>query len=129
MTIKPLRSNSAFSYIQYSPNELYKIVYSISSLLTNLDALDPKHNPLNINELDTEYQQDFYSLDSTSYYMYSRMLVESNYSLAQKIAVVLNRYRNENRIENLSKEELRWLSDSMSEISDNLLQGFNCSRK
>ena len=98
-------------------------------MLTNLDALDPKHNPLNINELDTEYQQDFYSLDSTSYYMYSRMLVESNYSLAQKIAVVLNRYRNENRIENLSKEELRWLSDSMSEISDNLLQGFNCSRK
>ena len=61
-------------------------------MLLKLDSLNMKVNPL-INELDTEYKQDFYSLDSTSYYMYSRMLVENNYSLGQKIIQVLNRYK------------------------------------
>lgn len=61
-------------------------------MLLKLNSLNIKENPL-INELDTEYKQDFYSLDSTSYYMYSRMLVENNYSLGQKIIQVLNRYK------------------------------------
>jgi hypothetical protein len=82
-----------------------------------------------LNELDGEYQQDFYSLDATSYYMFSRMLVDSNYSLGKKMETVCDKYSGETQIASYSKDELRWLSSALAEMSKDLLQGFNCSRK
>jgi hypothetical protein len=55
-------------------------------------------NPNGVNELDSEYRQDFFSLDATSYYMFSRMLVDNNYSLGQKIISVLKKFKAEDKI-------------------------------
>ena len=67
-----------------------------------------------INELDGEYQQDFYSLDATSYYMFSRMLVDSNYSLGKKMKIVCDRFNKETQLGSSSKDELRWLSAALA---------------
>jgi len=82
-----------------------------------------------INELDGEYQQDFYSLDATSYYMFSKMLVDNNYTLGKKMKIVCDRFNKDTQLVSSSKEELRWLSAALAEMSRDLLQGFNCSRK
>jgi hypothetical protein len=65
--------------------------------LLGLKSLNEGSSAL-INELDSEYKQDFYSLDATSYYMFSKMLVDSNYSLGQKILTVLNRFQSISKI-------------------------------
>lgn len=78
---------------------------------------------------ESEYRQDFFSLDATSYYMFSRMLVDGNYSLGQKMLSVLCKLKDEQRVEDCSKDDLYWLHEALSEVSTDLLQGFNCSRK
>jgi len=50
-------------------------------------------DPHALGELDSEYQQDFYSLDATSYYMFSRMLVDSNYSLGKKMQAIIEKFQ------------------------------------
>ena len=82
-----------------------------------------------MNELDGEYQQDFYSLDATSYYMFRRMLVDSNYTLGKKMQVVCEKFYKDKQTSSASKDELRWLTAALAEMSKDLLQGFNCSRK
>lgn len=61
--------------------------------------------------------------------MFSRMLVDANYTLGRKMQLVCERFNSEAQIEAASKDELRWLSEALSEMSRDLLQGFNCSRK
>lgn len=61
--------------------------------------------------------------------MFSRMLVESNYTLGKKILTVFNKLKSEQSMENCSKSDIHWLHTALNEISDDLLQGFNCSRK
>jgi len=97
-------------------------------LLQNLSSLNNVEES-NVNELDSEYKQDFYSLDATSYYMFSRMLVDGNYGLGQKMQAVSRRFKEEAKLETISKDDLMWLSEALNEISDDLLLGFNCSRK
>jgi hypothetical protein len=46
-----------------------------------------------MNELDSEYKQDIYSLDATSTYMFSRMLVDTNYSIGKRISMIVNQFR------------------------------------
>lgn len=58
---------------------------------------------------ESEYRQDFFSLDATSYYMFSRMLVDGNYSLGQKMLLVLSKLKDEQRVEDCSKDDLYWL--------------------
>jgi hypothetical protein len=57
------------------------------------------------------------------------MLVDGNYSLGQKILSILSKFKDEEKIDSCSKDDLHWLHEALSEISDDLLQGFNCSRK
>ena len=61
--------------------------------------------------------------------MFSRMLVDSNYTLGKKMHLVCDKFKNESSVSSASKDELRWLSAALAEISKDLLQGFNCSRK
>lgn len=61
--------------------------------------------------------------------MFSRMLVDSNYTLGKKMQTVCEKFNKEIQIEAASKQELKWLSHALSEMSRDLLQGFNCSRK
>jgi hypothetical protein len=63
-----------------------------------------KPNEEKIGELDSEYQQDFYSLDATSYYMFSRMLVDTNYTLGKKMQTVCEKFNKEVQIEAASKQ-------------------------
>jgi hypothetical protein len=104
-------------------------VNHIGELLLGLQSLNASSAQELNGELDSEYKQDFFSLDATSYYMFSRMLVDSNYSLGQKIMSVLGKFKGEERVENCTKDDLHWLHEALNEISDDLLQGFNCSRK
>jgi len=57
------------------------------------------------------------------------MLVDSNYGLGKKMQTVCERFQKETHLEISSKEDLKWLSAALAEMSKDLLQGFNCSRK
>lgn len=61
--------------------------------------------------------------------MFSRMLVDSNYTLGKKMQTVESKFKDETHIAASSKDEIRWLSAALAEMSKDLLQGFNCSRK
>lgn len=101
----------------------------IGELLLGLQSLNANSSQDLNRDYDSDYKQDFFSLDATSYYMFSKMLVDSNYSLGQKILAVLNKFKGEERVENCSKDDIHWLHEALNEVSDDLLQGFNCSRK
>ena len=45
------------------------------------------------------------------------------------MAIVCEKFNKDVELTSASKEELRWLSLALGEISRDLLQGFNCSRK
>lgn len=51
-----------------------------------------------MNELDCEYKQDVYSLDATSTYMFSKMLVDTNYSMGKRIGLVVNAFKDKKKI-------------------------------
>ncbi len=57
------------------------------------------------------------------------MLVDGNYSLGQKILAILQKLKEEESIASCHKKDIHWLHEALSEVSDDLLQGFNCSRK
>ena len=61
--------------------------------------------------------------------MFGRMLVEKNYTLGREIQEVGLRFEDEPQLEQCPRGELRWLAAALNEISDDLLEGFNCSRK
>ena len=66
-----------------------------------------------MNELDSEYKQDIYSLDATSNYMFSKMLVDTNYSIGKRIAIVVNQFKDKKRIEEAKFSELVWLNQAI----------------
>jgi hypothetical protein len=74
VTIKPLKSNSNFSGKNISVEELSTEVNHIGELLLGLRTLNQASSS-EVNELENEYRQDFFSLDATAYYMFTRMLV------------------------------------------------------
>jgi hypothetical protein len=47
--------------------------------------------------METEYTQDIYSLDATSDYMFSRMLVDANYSMGKRVGVIINSFNSKDK--------------------------------
>lgn len=113
VSIKPIKANSSFAQ-KISLAEISTEVNRIGELLLSLQSLNANSNHDENGELDSEYKQDFFSLDATSYYMFSRMLVDSNYSLGQKILAVLAKFKGEERVESCTKDDLYWLHSALN---------------
>ncbi len=46
--------------------------------------------------------------------MFSRMLIDSNYTLGKKMQFVCEKFNQEDQIETAPKDKLRWLSEALS---------------
>ncbi len=61
--------------------------------------------------------------------MFSRMLVDTNYSIGKRITIIVNQFKDKKNIEDLKFTELIWLNSAIGEVTEEMLEGFNCSRK
>lgn len=74
-----------------------------------------------------DYHQDMYSLEATSTYMYHKIFVDKNYSLGLKMRRLLEEGAEE--IGELPREEAMLVVGGIREITEDMLKGFNCTRK
>lgn len=64
------------------------------------------------------------TLEATSKYMYSKMLLEENYSMGQKVNAFLSASN-----DSISLQNIEWIENVKNEMVSDMLEGFNCSRK
>jgi hypothetical protein len=75
-----------------------------------------------VEDLDNE--QDLKTLEATSKYMYSKMLLEEHYSMGQKVTSFLSVVSR-----TVSLQNIQWIEEVKNEMVEDMLEGFNCSRK
>ena len=61
--------------------------------------------------------------------MFSKMLVDKNYSIGKRMELIVSYFQEINSQKDKKMSHLLWLNQAISEITDEILEGFNCSRK
>ena len=57
------------------------------------------------------------------------MLVDKNYSIGKRMELIVSYFKEINSQKDKKMSHLLWLNQAISEITDEMLEGFNCSRK
>lgn len=83
MTIRPLKMSTPLG--KSTSEKHKKQMKRIVGLLKRFTVLDSSVTIHEQSELDSDYRQDFYQLESTAYYMFGKMLTDSNYSIGKKV--------------------------------------------
>jgi hypothetical protein len=94
------------------------------SILQYLQTSKTLNKPLTnaeLNELDSEYKQDIYSLDATSDYMFSRMLVDTNYSIGKRMSMIINQFREKKSLDDIKFVEMIWINQAIGELTEEML--------
>jgi hypothetical protein len=117
VTIRPIQAPS----IKARSTSTMEEAESILQYLQTSKTLNKPLTNAELNELDSEYKQDIYSLDATSDYMFSRMLVDTNYSIGKRMSMIINQFREKKSLDDIKFVEMIWINQAIGELTEEML--------